>query len=423
MSPVRRLIAVLTCAVSASAVAEPIVLKAAHYLDVAAGKLVSPAEIRIDDDRIVEVGTSVAHPTGTRVIDLGQRTLMPGLIDAHVHLFLHPGAEDLQTVQESVPMRTISALKAAADDLNAGFTAERDMGSEGATSADSAVRDAINRGVYPGPRLRVSGNAIDILGGHEDAIAYNPGAHVPSNADYANSSEEIVRVMRQQHKEGSDFAKIYETGPDEIVNGTLHTPFQYTAAQLKAAVEEAARMGTVVAVHATGEPGTGYAAEAGVISIDHALQLSDATMSLMKAKQIPAVPTLTWYEYFTTHSSSATENAANTAIYQYKLKEFAKQVKAGILFAVGSDVGPFQHGTQAREFELMVQNGLTPASVLQADLINGARILGWPDQIGQLKPGYYADIIAVEGNPLVDIQTLKAVPFVMKGGQIYKMLP
>jgi len=176
-------------------------------------------------------------------------------------------------------------------------------------------------------------------------------------------------------------------------------------------------------VHATGEPGTGYAADAGVISIDHALQLSDATMSLMKAKQIPAVPTLTWYEYFTTHSSSATENAANTAIYQYKLKEFAKQVRAGIPFAVGSDVGPFQHGTQAREFELMVQNGLTPASVLQADLINGARILGWPDQIGQLKPGYYADIIAVEGNPLADIQTLKTVPFVMKGGQIYKMLP
>jgi len=182
----------------------------------------------------------VNHPAGTRVIDLGNRTLMPGLIDAHIHLFLHPGAQDLQTLQESAPARTILALAAARDDLLAGFTAERDMGSEGANSADSAVRNAIDSGLYPGPRLRVSGNAIDIVGGHEDAIAFNPNAHVPSNADYATTADDLVRVMRQQHKEGSDFAKIYQTGPDEMRNGTLHTPYQYSIAQLKAAVEEAA---------------------------------------------------------------------------------------------------------------------------------------------------------------------------------------
>ena len=207
-------------------------------------------------DHIRAVGTSVDHPTGAKVIDLGNATLMPGLIDAHVHLFLHPGAEDLQTVEESVPWRVILAEQAAKDDVMAGFTAERDMGTEGAGSADTAIRNAINQGMIPGPRLRISGNAIDILGGHEDANRYNPAQHVLSNADYANSAEQIVEVMREQHKEGSDFAKIYETGPDRMIDGVLHTPYQYTAAQLTAAVEEARRLGASVGVHAMGEPGT-----------------------------------------------------------------------------------------------------------------------------------------------------------------------
>ncbi len=146
-----------------------IVLHAARMLDVAAGKIVAPGEVLIEGERIVAAGPSVEHPAGAQVIDLGDTTLMPGLIDAHVHLFLHPGAEDLQTVEESVPQRTILATLAARDDLMAGFTAERDMGTEGAGSADTAVRNAINDGLIPGPRLRISGNAIDILGGHEDA--------------------------------------------------------------------------------------------------------------------------------------------------------------------------------------------------------------------------------------------------------------
>src|SRR6202008_5020490 len=154
---------------------------------------------------IPEGGAKVSRPSGADIIDLGDNTLLPGLVDAHIHLFLHPGAEDLQTVQESVPQRTIMAPLAARDDLMAGFTAERDMGTEGAGSADTAVRNAINRGQVPGPRLRISGNAINILGGHEDAINYNPAQHVLPNADYANNAEELVAVMRQQFKEGADF--------------------------------------------------------------------------------------------------------------------------------------------------------------------------------------------------------------------------
>lgn len=394
------------------------VLHAARLLDVAAGTVIQPGEVLVEGSRIKAVGSSVERPQGAQVIDLGDVTLMPGMIDAHVHLFLHPGAEDLQTVQESVPWRVILAEQAAKADLMGGFTAERDMGTEGAGSADTAVRNAINQGLISGPRLRISGNAISILGGHEDAIGYNPAQHVLSNADYANDAEQMIEVMREQHKEGSDFAKIYETGHDEMIDGVLHTPYQYTAEQLRAAVVEARRMGTFVGVHAMGEPGTLYAAQAGVASIDHATQLSDETMRLMKEKGIFAVPTFAIFEYFANHASTPAQGARERELLDYKIKEFKKQIAAGVPFACGSDVGPFPHGTQARELELMVQYGMTPAAVLRADMLNGAKLLGWAGQIGELKAGYYADAIAVKGNPLEDISAVTRVSFVMKNGVI-----
>src|SRR5450755_1421981 len=206
----------------------PTVLRAARVLDVESGKMLTPGEVLVVGERIVEVGETVTHPPAAEVIDLGDRTLLPGLIDAHVHLFLHPGAEDLQTVQESVPQRTIIATLAARDDLMAGFTAERDMGTEGAGSADTAVRNAIDQGLIPGPRLRISGNAVDILGGHEDALRYNPEQRVLSNATYANNAAELVTVIRDQFKLGADFIKIYETGRDSVSDGRLTTPYQYT---------------------------------------------------------------------------------------------------------------------------------------------------------------------------------------------------
>src|ERR1019366_515679 len=213
----------LASSIQAQPPAAPIVLHAARLLQVDTGTLLQPGEILVQGERILAVGSSVEHPQGARVIDLGDATLLPGLIDAHVHLFLHPGAEDLQTVEESVPWRTLLAAQAAKADLMAGFTAERDMGTEGAGSADTAVRDAINAGFIPGPRLRISGNAVDILGGHEDANRYNPEQHVPPNANYANSADELVAVIRQQFKEGADFIKIYETGADSLRYGHLST--------------------------------------------------------------------------------------------------------------------------------------------------------------------------------------------------------
>ncbi|HEV2132869.1 MAG TPA: amidohydrolase family protein [Terracidiphilus sp.] len=410
---------------SASALAQnpaaaPIVVRAARLLQVDTGAVLQPGEILVEGERIRAVGKTVEHPAGAKIIDLGETTLLPGLVDAHVHLFLHPGAEDMQTIDESVPWRTILAVQAAKADLMAGFTAERDMGTEGAGSASTAVRNAIDAGLIPGPRLRVCANAIDILGGHEDANRFNPAQHVLSNADYANDTEQLVEVIREQHKEGADFVKIYQTGKDRMVEGVLHTPYQYTESQLAAAVAEAHRLGTVIGVHAMGEPGALFAAEAGVASIDHGTQLSDETMRLMKQKGIFAVPTFAIFEYFAHHATDAAEAASESAELDYKISEYKKQIAAGIPFAVGSDVGPFPHGTQAHELTLMVQYGMKPLAVLQADMINGAKLLGWAGQIGELKQGYYADIIAVPGNPLDDISVVEHVRFVMKNGEVVR---
>lgn len=398
----------------------PIVLHAARLLDIDSGKIISPGEVLVRGDKIAEVGQSVTHPAGAQTIDLGDTTLIPGLIDAHVHLFLHPGNEGLQTVVESAPQRAIQATLAARDDLMAGFTAERDMGTEGAGSADTAVRNAINRGEIPGPRMRMSGMAISILGGHEDAVGFNPAQHVLGNADYANTTDELIETIREQHKEGSDFVKIYETGRDTLSAGKFSSQYQYTEAQLSAAVQEAARLGTKVGVHCNGEPGALYAAQAGVESIDHATQLSDETMRLMREKDIPAVPTFAIFEYFADHAENPAAAKSEHAMLDYHVEQFKKQMAAGIPFAVGSDVGPFPHGTQARELVLMVQYGMSPLKALQSDMLEGAKVLMWQGQIGDLKPGYFADIVAVPGNPLDDISVTQKVSFVMKGGVVYK---
>ena len=398
----------------------PIVLHAARLLDIDSGKIIAPGEVLVRGEKIAEVGASVTHPADAQTIDLGDTTLMPGLIDAHVHLFLHPGNEGLQTVEESVAQRTIQATLAARDDLMAGFTAERDMGTEGAGSADTAVRNAINRGEVPGPRMRMSGNAISILGGHEDALGFNPAQHVLGNADYAETTDQLIETIREQHKEGSDFVKIYETGRDIFRDGEFTSQYQYTEAQLAAAVQEAARLKTNVGVHCMGEPGALWSAQAGVASIDHAAQLADETMRIMREKDIPAVPTFAIFEYFADHAENPAAAKSEHESLDYHIQQFKKQIAAGLPFAVGSDVGPFPHGTQARELVLMVQYGMKPLAVLQADMLKGAKVLMWQGQIGDLKPGYFADIVAVPGNPLDDITVTQHVSFVMKGGVIYK---
>src|ERR1022692_2346628 len=318
MTTLRFCAALLLCA-SAAFGQTPIVLRAARLLDIESGKMLKPGEVLVSGERIVEVGATVTHPPAAEIVDLGDRTLLPGLM--------------------------------------AGFTAARDMGTEGAGSADTAVRNAIDQGLVPGPRLRISGNAVDILGGHEDAIGYNPAQHVLPNATWANNAAELVTAIRGQFKEGADFIKVYETGRDALRDGKFSTPYQYTEPELRAAVEEAARVGKRVAVHATGEPGTLYAARAGVASVDHAFQLSEETMRLMRDKQIFAVPTFTIVEYFADHAASPRQAESERRTLEFHAHEFRAQLAASVPVAMGSDVGPFPHGTQAREFVLMVKYG------------------------------------------------------------------
>jgi imidazolonepropionase-like amidohydrolase len=420
------LLALALAATAPAPAAEPattIVLHAARLLDVDSGRMLAPGEVLVRGERIVAVGTAVERPREARVIDLGDRTLLPGFVDAHVHLFLHPGAEDAQTFDESVPERTIRATLAARADLLAGFTAERDMGTEGAGSAASAVRDAIDRGWIPGPRLRVCGNAIDILGGHEDALGRNPEQHALPNATPADSTAELVRVIRAQVKEGADFIKIYQTGKDRMQHGELRAPYQFSEEELRAAVVEAARTGRRVAVHATAEPGTGMAVRAGVASVDHAYQLSDDTMRRMRERGIFAVPTFAVLEYFIDHATTPEAAERYRAIQQYHVAQFRRQLAAGVPITLGSDVGPFPHGSQAREFVLLVEHGMTPLDALRAGTRDGARLLDWERDLGHLAPGCYADVVAVPGNPLEDIRVVQRVDFVMKGGVIYRNDP
>jgi len=390
-----------------------VVLHAARLLDVDSGKMLAPGEILVRGERIAAVGSKVEHPADARVIDLGDTTLLPGLIDAHVHLFLHPGGEAEQTFNESVAERTIRATLAARDDLLAGFTAERDMGTEGADAADTAVRDAIDRGAIPGPRLRISGNAIDILGGHEDAIGLNPEQHALPNATRANSADELVAAIRGQVKLGADFIKIYQTGKDRIADGVFSTPFQFSQDELRAAVHEAARTGRRVAVHATGEPGAGFAARAGVASIDHGYQLGAETMKLMRERGIFTVPTFSVLEYFAAHAATPAAAERYRAIQTYHVAQFKLQLAAHVPIA-------FPHGTQAREFVLLVQYGMTPLDAIRAGTINAAKLLDWEHDVGRLVAGYYADVVAVPGDPLQDIGALQRVRFVMKGGVVFR---
>ena len=204
------------------------------------------------------------------------------------------------------------------------------------------------------------------------------------------------------------------------MNGHLSTPFQYTEDELTAAVREAVRTGNPVAVHATGEPGTLYAARAGVVSLDHAYQLSDETMRIMREKQIFAVPTFTISEYFADHAATPEAAKREHQLLALHASEFKRQLAAGVPIAMGSDVGPFPHGTQACEFALLVKFGMSPLAAIQAGTVNGAKLLGWQDKIGVLKPGYGADVVAVPGNPLKDITALQKVSFVMKSGVIYR---
>ncbi len=409
----------------ASASEKTVAIRCGHLLDVKTGLMLDHQTILIEGDRITRVGRSqeVGVPAGAEVIDLHDATVLPGLIDTHVHLFLHPGPQDDQSLRETVAKRTIMAIKNAEADLMAGFTSERDLGTEGAEAADVDVRNAIENGGIPGPRLQVSTQAISVDGGHEDFFGYNPAVKMIPNAMMVEGIDEMKKAIRSQIKEGADFIKIYATGTDQIVSpGNYWTVAQFTLEEMEAAVHEAARVGKRVAVHATGGEGALFSAQAGVYSIEHGYYLDDKTLLLMKQKGIYLVPTFSVTEWNVAHATTPAAQARGKIVLQLRQKHFDNALAVGVKIAMGSDVGPFPHGTQAEEFSWMVKYGMTPLASVQAGTLHAAALMGWSDQVGSIEAGKMADLVAVADNPLQNIDTLKRPLFVMKAGVVVKNL-
>ncbi len=396
-------------------------IRAAHILDVRTGKVLDNQEILIEGDRIKAVGTIESkRAMNVRFIDLGDLTVLPGFIDCHTHLFLHPGILEEQATKETATYRTLVAGVNAQRTLEAGFTSLRDLGNEGADFGDVSVRDAINNGLIPGPRMQVATRAIAMTGSHDDIKGYNFELHLPGFSMIADGPDEIRKAVRTQIKYGADIIKVYATG-GIMTPGDEPEYTEFSEAEIRVAVEEAAHQGRKVAAHAMGPNGIKNAIRAGVASIEHGDLIDDEAIQMMVARHIYLVPTLTAGDEIL-KSPNLPDYALNKMrrVADIQRAGLLKAVKAGVPIALGTDAGDFPHGQNAREFVLMVQYGMTPLQSIQAGTVNAADLLGWSDRVGTIEPGKFADLVAVPGNPLQDISLLRQVRFVMKGGIVYR---
>ena len=399
-------------------------VRAGKLLDVRTGKILADQVIVVRGDKIDRVASAseIQIPADAKVIDLSRATVLPGLIDAHTHIFLtgeDNGRYDEQLLKESWQYRTIEATLNAKRDLEAGFTSMRDLETEGAMYSDVDVRNAINRGLIPGPRMQVATRAISTTGGYP-LEGYSPEVLVPSGAQIADGPFDARKAVREQIKYGADLIKIYGTHKFRFTpDGKMVSQPTFTLEEVRAIVDEAHREGVKVACHAYGGEGLHNCIEGGVDSIEHGLDMDDAAIHEMAAKGMWFVPTLYVYEGDTRRED---ETASGGKVSRASLHEvsFRKAVAAGVKIAFGTDVGPFPHGTQAIEFEYMTKLGMTPLAAVQAATINAAELMGWSDRVGSIEPGRFADMVAVDENPLQDVKQLEHVRFVMKGGEVVR---
>lgn len=398
-------------------------IRAGKLLDVRSGKMLANQVIVIQGDKIARIGSSdeIKVPADVKFVDLSHATVLPGLIDAHEHIFLtgeDNGRYDEQLLKESWQYRTIEATLNAKRDLEAGFTSMRDLETEGAMYSDVDVRDAINRGLIPGPRLEVATRAISTTGGYP-LEGYSPEVPVPSGVEIVDGPIEARKAVREQIKYGADLIKIYGTHKFYFAGGKLVSVPTFTLDEVKVIVNEAHREGRKVACHAYGGEGLHNCIDGGVDSIEHGLDLDDAEIQKIAANGIWYVPTLYVYEGDTRREDEAASAGTVSRASVHEVS-FRKALAAGVKIAFGTDAGPFPHGTQAKEFEYLTKFGMSPLAAIQSATINAAELLGWSDRVGAIEPGKFADVIAVEGNPLDDVTQLERVKFVMKGGQIVR---
>jgi imidazolonepropionase-like amidohydrolase len=398
-----------------------VVIHAGHVLDVKTGKLLADQTLVIEDGKIVSVGTAAETKTPADAvrIELPNSTVLPGLIDAHTHLTMNSnfGYERLGI---SIPRETLIGAKNARLTLQAGFTTVRNVGASG--FSDVALRDAINAGDVPGPRMLVSGPALSITGGHCDNN-FLPSEYHALGDGVADGIAAVQHKVRENIKYGADLIKVCATGGVRA-KGDDPQASQYTLEEMRAIVADAHRLGRKVAAHAHGAQGILWASEAGVDSIEHGSYIDDAGIAEMKKNGTYLVPTLYLGDWFL-------ENADRNHVPDFLLskaktvmpaarKNLAHAFASGVKVAFGTDAAVYPHGLNAHEFAVMVKLGLTPLQAIQAATINAADLLGWPGKVGSLEPGAWADIVAVDGDPLKDVTTLERVKFVMKGGEVVR---
>jgi imidazolonepropionase-like amidohydrolase len=374
--------------------------------------------VLVEDDRISAAGPDVAGPTAARVIDLPDATLMPGLIEGHSHLFLHPYNETLwddQVLHEPLALRTARAVVQAERTLEAGFTTERDLGTEGAGFADAGLREAINRGIVPGPRLLVATKAIVARGAYGPK-GFEPGLAIPQGAQEVAGVDEIVRAVRDQIAGGADLIKFYADyhwGHGEPTRPTL------SQAELNAGVAAAHDAGRTVAVHATTPEGMRRAVLAGADTIEHGYGGTPEVFKMMHDKGVALCPTIAASEAYARYFEKWNGQEPAPDSVQENRRSFQLALKAGVPICMGGDVGVYTHGENWLEMDAMRRAGMSPINVLVAATSGNARILHLTDR-GQVRSGLLADLVAVEGNPTIDISSVRNVRLVIKGGKVVR---